>query len=44
MQRARVADASRATVTDDIETKLVEIGLQAGFCEVIGHDARPGGE
>src|SRR5262249_24994753 len=30
MQRSRVADASRATVTDEIESELVEICLQSG--------------
>ena len=44
MQRARVADARRATVTNDIETQLVEIGLQPGFREVVSYDARPGGK
>src|SRR5438034_11554713 len=40
MERARVADASRATVADEIESELVEIFLQSGFVEVIGDNAR----
>ena len=39
-QRAGVADARRAAVTDKIETKLVEIRLQAGLVQVIGDHPR----
>src|SRR5215467_16004170 len=39
MQRSRVANASRATITDEIESELVEIGLESGFFQVIGNDA-----
>ena len=40
MQRPRVADASRATISDEIEPELVEIFLQAGFRQIIGNHAR----
>src|SRR4029453_13215659 len=42
MQRPRVADASRATVADEIESELVEICLESGLFQVIGKNARPG--
>src|SRR5882724_9097496 len=41
MQRPRVADASGATVTDEIESELVEICLESGLFQVIGNNARP---
>src|SRR2546423_15515962 len=41
MQRPRVADASRATVADEIESELVEICLESGLFQVIGNNARP---
>src|SRR5947207_9446013 len=41
MQRPRVADASRATVPDEIESELVEICLESGLFQVIGNNARP---
>src|SRR6185369_6289746 len=44
MQRSRVADASRATVPDEIESELVEILLQSGLFQVIGNNARSGRE
>src|SRR6476620_2640048 len=44
MQRPRVANASRATVTDEIESELVEICLESGLFQVIGNNTRPGGE
>jgi hypothetical protein len=44
MQRPRVADASRATVADEIESELVEICLESGLFQVIGNNARPGSE
>src|SRR6266481_2951252 len=40
MQRPGVANAGRATVTDQIETELVEIFLQASFLQVIRNHAR----
>ena len=40
MQRSRVADASRAPVTDKVKPKLVEISLQACFLEIVGNHAR----
>ena len=40
MKRSGVADAGRATVTDKIKAKLIEIRLQSGFLEIIGNDAR----
>ncbi len=39
-QRTAVADASRATVTDQVETECVEIGLKAGLGEIVGDDFR----
>ena len=44
VERTGVADAGGATVADDVEAELVEIGLQPGFRQVIGDDARAGGE
>src|SRR5215204_2697167 len=44
MQRPRVADASRATIADEIESELVEICLESGLFQVIGNNARPGCE
>src|SRR5438876_7978455 len=44
MQRPRVADASRATVADEIESELVEICLESGLLQIIGNDARSGSE
>src|SRR5258706_7938858 len=44
MKRAGVADAGGATVTDKIETKLIEIRLESGLVQVITHDARAGRE
>ena len=41
-QRAGIADARRAAVPDEIEAQLVQIRLQAGFVQVIGHHARTG--
>ena len=40
MERPGVADAGRATVTDDVEAELIEIRLQSGLVRVIGDDAR----
>jgi hypothetical protein len=37
MKRTGIPDARRAAITDDIESELVEIFLQAGFLEVIGN-------
>ena len=39
IERAGIADAGGATVADDLEAELVEVGLQAGLVEVIGDDA-----
>src|SRR5437899_272201 len=44
MERPRIADASGAAVTDEIEPKLIEIFLQAGLVEIIGDHARAGRE
>src|SRR5262249_54699177 len=44
MKWSRVADASRATVTDEIESELVEVGFESGFFQVIGNNTRPGSE
>src|SRR5438067_13883711 len=41
MQRPRIADASRATVADEIESELIEICLKSGLFQVIGNNARP---
>ena len=39
VERAGVADAGGAAVADGLEAKLVELDLEAGLGEVIGHDA-----
>jgi hypothetical protein len=39
IERAGVADAGGAAVADGLEAELVELDLEAGFREVIGHDA-----
>src|SRR5882724_11585737 len=44
MQRSRVADASRATIADKIESELIKIFLQPSFLQVIGNHARAWGE
>ena len=44
VERTGVADAGGAAVADDVEAELVEIGLQPGFVQVIGDDARAGRE
>ncbi len=44
MQRAGIADAGCATVTDEVEPELIEIFLQSGFLQIIGNDARTGRE
>src|SRR5689334_8225907 len=44
IERTRVADAGSATVTDEIETELVQIWLQASAFEIIRDDARTGRE
>src|SRR5260370_36500606 len=41
MQRPRVADASRATVANKIESELVEICLESGRFQVIRNNTRP---
>ncbi len=43
-QRAGVADAGGAAVADQVEAELVQVGLQAGLVQIIGHDARAGRE
>ena len=43
-ERARVADAGRAAVADELEAERVERLLQAGGREVVGDDARAGRE
>ncbi len=37
VKRTRVPDAGRAAVTDGLETELIEILLQAGPLQVVGH-------
>ncbi len=44
MQRAGIADAGRAAVTDQIEAEFVQIRLQAGLVQIIADDARAGRE
>src|SRR6476661_9807233 len=44
MQRPGVANASGATVADEIESELVEICLESGLFQVIGNNAGPGCE
>ena len=39
-KRARVADAGRAAVADQVEAKLVEIRLQAGVVQIVGDHLR----
>ena len=41
-ERARIADAGGAAITDEIEPERVEIGLQAALLEIVGDDLRPG--
>ena len=43
-ERTGIADARRATVTDEIEAELVEIRLQTGLVQIIADDARAGRE
>src|SRR4030088_655332 len=40
MERAGIANASRAAVADEIESELVEIFLQPGLVEIIRDHAR----
>src|SRR5262249_37168012 len=42
MQWPRVANASRATVADQIESKSIEIFLESRLFQVIGNNARSG--
>src|SRR4051812_4705153 len=44
MKRPGIADAGCATITDEVEAKLIEIFLQPGFREIISHNARSGRE
>jgi hypothetical protein len=44
MERPRIADAGRATITDHVESQLVEILLQPSLLEIIRNDARTGRE
>ena len=39
MQRPRVANASRATIADKIESELVEVRLESGLFQIIGNNA-----
>ena len=41
-QRSRISDAGRASVTDQLESELIEIRLQAGGGEIVGNDLRAG--
>ena len=43
-QRPRVPDAGRAAVADELEAELVEVRREPGSVQVVGHDARAGGE
>ena len=38
MERSRVADAGGATVTDEIESELIEVFLEPGLVEIIGNN------
>ena len=44
IQRARIADAGRATEPDELEAQAIEERLQARLGEVLAHDARAGRE
>ena len=39
-QRTRIADAGGAAVADDLETELVEVGLESGGMKVVLHHPR----
>ncbi len=41
MERPGVSDASRAPISDDVESELIEVRLQSGFLKVIGDDPGP---
>src|SRR4051794_18267641 len=41
MKWSGISNASRAAITDKIESELIEIFLQAGLVEIIGHNPRP---
>ncbi|MCY1501117.1 hypothetical protein D9M68_351800 [compost metagenome] len=43
-QRSRVADAGGATVADQVEAKLVQVGRETGGLEVLGHHLGAGGQ
>ena len=43
-ERARVADARRAPVADDLESEFVEIGLEPCRGEIVLHHTRAGGQ
>ena len=43
-QRARVADAGRAAVADQVEAELVEVRVEPGVLEVVGDDLRAGSQ
>jgi hypothetical protein len=44
VKRPGISDAGSAAVSDDVETKLIEILLQAGFLQIIRDDARTWGQ
>ena len=43
-QRAGIADACGASIADDLEPKLVQIGLESGGMQVVLHDPGTGGQ
>src|SRR3546814_7843518 len=43
-QRAGIANAGCAAITDEVEAHGVEIVLQARLREIVGHDLRAGGQ
>ena len=41
VERARVADAGGAAVADQVKAELIQIGLEPGLVQILGHDPRP---
>src|ERR1700730_12370237 len=41
MPRSGISNARCAAIADKIEPELIEIRLQSGLGQIIGHDARP---
>ncbi len=44
IERPGVADAGRAAVADQVEAERVEVFLEAGLLQILGDDARAGGQ